>query len=265
MSKIKFYVTKNENFFIIFQYGKINEYITCLFIGVLMNRILFIFAFFLISSVFANEIDSEIQKYSLTQDRINEIGADILNYNKIPKRVVFAYNDTDKKRMLDIYGELTKRQVVVYDEYYKNASDDNELAGLLAREIALVIKSYKGMWGGRIDAMQIAASPKKFEVFADKRAVDFMVKAGYNPIALITYINKTCPQKRSDKISRTNLTSKRLAIIYEYITYKYPEFLENNEYENNKYYQNFLLNSLSNRALLNEKIKTKSTKELRYE
>ena len=159
----------------------------------------------------------------------------------------------------------TKRQVVVYGELYKNISDDNELAGMLAREIALVIKSYKGMWGGRIDAFQIALSSKKFEVFADKRAVDFMVRAGYNPIGLITYIHKTCPQKRSDKISRNNLTSKRLAIIYEYITYKYPQFLENNEYEDNKYYQNFLLTSLNNRLMLKEKIRTKSTGALKYE
>ena len=226
--------------------------------------IIVIFAF-LFAGVFANEIEAELQKYNSIQTRINDIGAEILNKNKITKRVVFAYNDLDKKRMLDIYDELTKRQVVVYGEQYKNISDDNELAAMLSREIALVIKSYKGMWGGRIDALQVALSSKKFEVFADKRAVDFMVNAGYNPLGLITYVNKTCPQKRSDRIARTNLTSKRLAIIYEYITYKYPEFLENNEYENNKYYQNFLLNSLNNRAMLKEKIRTKSTKELKYE
>lgn len=220
---------------------------------------------FLLLSVFANEIENELQKYNSIQSRIDNIGTDILNYNKIPKRMVFAYNDVDKKRMLDIYDELTKRQIIVYGEQYRNIADDNELAAMLAREIALVIKSYNGMWGGRIDAMQIALSSKKFEVFADKRAVDFMVNAGYNPLGLITYINKTCPQKRTDKISRSNLTSKRLAMIYEYITYKYPQYLESNEYENNKYYQNFLLNSLNNRAMLKEKIRTKSTKALKYE
>jgi len=206
-----------------------------------------------------------LQKYNLTQSRIDNVAANILNMNKIPKRIVFSYNDTDKKRVLDIYGELTKRQVVVYDELYRTVEDDNELAAMLAREIMLVVKSYNGMWGGRIDAMQIAFSPKKFEIAADKRAVDFMVKAGYNPLALITYINKTCPQKRSDKVGRTNLTSKRLAIIYEYITYKYPNQLVNNPYENNKHYQNFLLTSINNRSMLNEKIRTKSTKALKYE
>ena len=230
-----------------------------------MKKTILIISMFLFAGVFASEIEAELQKYNSIQSRINNVGMDILNKNKVPKRVVFAYNDTDKKRMLDIYDELTKRQVVVYDELYKAIEDDNELAAMLSREIALVIKSYNGMWGGKIDTLQVALSSKKFEVFADKRAVDFMINAGYNPLALITYINKTCPQKRSDKISRNNLTSKRLAIIYEYITYKYPQYLENNEYENNKYYQNFLLNSLDNRAKLKEKIRTKSTKALKYE
>lgn len=228
-----------------------------------------LFMFLLILPVFAKEeqkqIEDEIQKYNSIQTRIDNIGTDILNYNKIPKRVIFVYDDKNKKKTLDMYKEFTKRQVVVYDELYKKASDDNELAAMIAREIALVIKSYKGMWGGRIDAIQIALSSKKFEIFADKRAVDFMVNAKYNPLGLITFINKTCPQKRSDKISRSNLTSKRLALIYEYITYKYPEFLESKEYEDNKYYQNFLLTSLNNRAMLKEKIRTKSTKALKYE
>ena len=127
------------------------------------------------------------------------------------------------------------------------------------------MKSYSGMWGGRIDSLQIAASSKKFEVVADKRAVDYMIKANYNPLALIAHINKTCPQKRSDKISRHNLTSKRMMYIYEYITYKYPEILANNEYLNNKHYQNFLLTSVSNRGKLEEKIRTKSTKAIKYE
>ena len=53
--------------------------------------------------------------------------------------------------------------------------------------------------------------------------------------------------------------------IYEYITYKYPEILTNNEYLNNKHYQNFLLTSVSNRGKLEEKIRTKSTKAIKYE
>lgn len=212
-----------------------------------------------------NENETKLKNDNTIQTRIDEIGANLLNANKIQKRVVFAYDEKAKKRFLNIYDELTKRQVIIYGDLYKSIDDDNELAGMLAREISLIVKSYNGMWGGRIDAIQVGLSSKKFEVVADKRAVDYMVKAGYNPLGLITFINKTCPQKRSDKIARHNLTSKRLAIIYEYIAYKYPSYLESDEYENNKYYQNFLLTSLSNRAKLKEKMRTKSTKAIKYE
>ena len=92
-----------------------------------------------------------------------------------------------------------------------------------------------------------------------------MVNAGYNPVALITYIQKTSPQRRFDAISNHNLTSKRLAIIYEYIYVKYPYYLKNNEYIDNENYQNFLLTSRDNRRLLQEKIMTGSGERLKYE
>ena len=92
-----------------------------------------------------------------------------------------------------------------------------------------------------------------------------MVNAGYNPLGLITFIQKSCPQKRFDTISTQNLASKRLAIIYEYIYTKYPYFLANNAYIENEHYQNFLLSSQENRRMLQEKIKTGSKKELKYE
>ena len=212
-----------------------------------------------------NENETKLKNDNTIQTRIDEIGANLLNANKIQKRVVFAYDEKAKKRFLNIYDELTKRQVIIYGDLYKSIDDDNELAGMLAREISLIVKSYNGMWGGRIDAIQVGLSSKKFETVADKRAVDYMVKAGYNPLALIVYINKTCPQKRQNVIARHNLTSKRLARIYEYITYKYPEYLTDNEYINNQYYQNFLLNSVENRQKLQIKIKTNSTGEIDYE
>ncbi len=199
------------------------------------------------------------------QNRINSVGTNILNKNKIQKRVVFVYDTKEKKNTISIDKTLTKRQIIVYNGLYQYVETEDELAGMLAREISTAIKSYSGVWGGRIDSIEVFLGSKKFETVADKRAVDYMVRAGYNPLGLITFINKTCPQKHGDFIGRHNLTSKRLARLYEYITYKYPNYLENNKYINNKYYQNFLLASRYNRMLLQEKIRTRSTKELKYE
>lgn len=225
--------------------------------------ILALLILFLVAPAFSSEAD--LEKSNLIQSRIDNVGVKLLNLNKIQKRIVFTYNKTDKKKLLSTDKTLTKRQVVIYDELYQYVQTDDELAAVLAREISIAVKSYSGMWGGKLDSLQVALGSKKFEKVADKRAVDYMVNAGYNPLALIVLINKTCPQKRSDVISRHNLTSKRLARLYEYVTYKYPSYLENNEYINNEYYQNFLLTSVENRKMLEEKIKTNSTKELKYE
>ena len=209
--------------------------------------------------------DLNLEEINNIQTRIDSVGTNILNNNKISRRIVFTYDKRTKKKKLTTDKALTMRQVIIYDGLYNSVQTDDELAALISREISTVLKSYDGVWGGTIDSLQVALSSKKFETAADKRAVDFMVNAGYNPLALIVFINKTCPQKRFDKFSRHNLTSKRLARIYEYITFKYPQFLENNEYINNKYYQNFLLTSIANRKKLEEKIKYKSYEEIKYE
>ena len=210
-------------------------------------------------------VEQQLNTENTIQSRIDKIGTDILNYNKIPKRIVFTYDKKEKKSLLSTDKVLTKRQIIVYDGLYQSVQTDDELAAMLAREISTALKTYSGIWGGTLDTIQVALGSKKFETVSDKRAVDYMVNAGYNPLALIIYINKTCPQKRFDKFSRHNLTSKRLARIYEYITYKYPQYLEENEFINNEYYQNFLLTSVDNRRKLEEKIQNNSNEEIKYE
>ena len=215
------------------------------------------------SSSFADD-SAVINKTRDIQGHISDIGYKILNSNKIQARMIFVY-DSNKESKVHLDSGLTKRQIVVYDKKIQFAQNDDEIAGLLAREICKTAESYSGMGKGVVTSAQIKLAPKKYEIFFDKRAVDFMVTAGYNPLGLITYINKAYPQKRQDKIARTNLTSKRLANIYEYIYTKYPYFLKNNAYIKNEAYQNFLLNSTENRKELYNKIKSGSKKVINYE
>lgn len=239
----------------------------------MLKRIFILITLFFISNsgiLYASEtdlqsIEEKIEKEQTIQSQINDIGSKLLNANKIDKRIVFVYDENAKESFLKIDPSVTSRQVVVYGSAYKFVQNDDELAGFLARGILTALKSYDGYFNGYLSALQIKAAPKKFEIVADKRAVDYMVNAGYDPIGLITFIQKSCPQKRFDKISNKNLASKRLAIIYEYIYTKYPYFLFNNKYFENEHYQNFLLNSQNNRRMLLEKIKTGSKEELKYE
>ena len=197
------------------------------------------------------------------QDRISNIGFKLLNANKIDVRMAFVYNKKSPK--LKSEPALTRRQIVVYGDSIQFASDDNEIAAFLAREICKGAESYSGQMKGFVGSAQIKFAPKKYEMLFDKRAVDFMVKAGYNPLALITFINKSYEQKRFDRFSNHNLTSKRLANIYEYIYFQYPSFLANNEYIENEAYQHFLLSSIENRRKLQEKIRTGSKEKVKYE
>lgn len=197
------------------------------------------------------------------QKHISDIGFKLLNSNQIDVRMIFVYKDNESKIKLE--PGLMKRQIFVYDETLQFASNDDEIAAYIAREICKSAESYSGPFRGLVTSMQVKAAPKKYERFFDKRAIDFMVKAGYNPLGMITYINKSQPQKRYDAISRHNLTSKRLAHIYEYIYVKYPYYLKFNEYIENEAYQHFLLTSIDNRKKLHEKIKSGSTKAVDYE
>ena len=227
-----------------------------------MKRFLFVLALLLPLQVLAVD-ESVIEKENSIQKRIDEIGFKVLNGNKIEKRVVFSYAKDSK--LYKGVPEVTKRQIVIYDDAYRYTENDDEVAAMLSRKISDVVKSFDGAWGGFFDGAHVKMAPKKYEMVADKRAVDYMVNAGYNPIGLITYINKSCPQRRQDTISTNNLTSKRLAEIYEYIFVKYPYYLKNNTYLENEYYQNFLLTSIENRKKLEQKIKTNSREKVDYE
>lgn len=214
---------------------------------------------------FADE-DLHLEEDNKIQTRINQVGMKILNSNKLEQRVTFVYDELGKKNLLKADKALTKRQVIVFGSAYKNIETDDELAAYIAREIPAAIRSYDGLGHGWLSSFKMKAAPKKYELVFDKLAVDYMVKAGYNPLGLITYINKSFPQVRQDRFSSTNLTSKRLAYIYERIYTQYPSFLVNNAYIKNEYYQNFLLTSQSNREKVLEKVKNPVTaKGLKYE
>ena len=123
------------------------------------------------------------------QERINDVAFRILNANKIDKRIIFVYDDAAKKSLLKSLEDVTKRQIVLYEEDIQFIANEDELAGFLARGISMALKSYGGIWNGSLSSVQVKLAPKIYEIYADKRAVDFMVKAGYDPIGLITYIN----------------------------------------------------------------------------
>ena len=141
---------------------------------------------------------------------------------------------------------------------------DDELAGLLAHQISHGVDTYNGVLRGYISILNYWVAPNKYDLLADKRAVDYMVNAGYNPLGYIVILNKIMQQYRYDAFSNHTLITRRMMKIYEYIYTKYPSILVDNEYKDNVYYQNFLLISRNNRMLLKEHLKNGKVKNINY-
>ena len=198
------------------------------------------------------------------QQRMNEVGFRLLNTNRIEKRFMFMAINRVYTR--DIWTDVSSvnRIVWVKPTVLPYIDDDNELAAILSHSLAHGIDTYEGLFRGYISILNYWVAPNKYDLKADKMAVDFMVNAGYNPLAIITILNKIGKQYRYDILSNHTLVSRRMVLIYEYIYTKYPSILVGNDYKDNIYYQNFLLTSRNNRMKLLEKVKTGSTKKIKY-
>ncbi len=205
-----------------------------------------------------NMPNTEVRK--ITQ-KVDEIGFNILNSNGITKRMVFNFDTHNVKNAVTM---ATSREITMYKGLFNKLDSDDEIAAVLAHEISHGVDSYNGILRGTFSDWSYVFNPKKYEYKADKRAVDYMVNAGYNPVAFIVVMSRCFGQNRFDWHRTHPLSTRRMMEVYEYIYKKYPEFLANNSYKNNIYYQNFLLTSQENREKFQEKVKTGSKKRVKY-
>ena len=198
------------------------------------------------------------------QERMNSVGFNILNSNRIEQRLIFMVTNRiySRDRWADVSS--VNRTVWLKPCVLPYIDSDDELAGLLAHQISHGVDTYNGIFRGYISILNYWVAPNKYDLLADKRAVDYMVNAGYNPLGYITILNKIMQQYRYDIFSNHTLITRRMMLIYEYIYTKYPSILADNEYRDNIYYQNFLLISRRNRMMLRDKIQNGSKKKLHY-
>lgn len=193
---------------------------------------------------------------------VTKVGYTLLNANRIPHKMTFAVKVDKHANAWTYYSD---NEIVVTTSLLETVAKEDELAAILAHEISHGVDYRKGILKGYFSYLSAGLTPRKYEYKADKRAVDYLVKAGYNPLALIVSLNLIAPQARYEWCTKHPLTSRRMATIYEYIYAKYPQYLVNNEYKDNLVYQNFLLTSRENRAKLEQKIKNNSTKKVKYQ
>ena len=198
------------------------------------------------------------------QSRMNSVGFRILNSNRIEKR--FRFMAINRAYTRDFWTDVSSvnRTIWVKPVVIPYIDSDDELAAILSHSIAHGVDSYEGILRGYISILNYWVAPNKYDLKADKTAVDYMVNADYNPLAIITILNKIGKQYRYEIFSNHTLVSKRMMLIYEYIYTKYPHILVENSYKDNLYYQNFLLISRDNRMKLLKKIETNSKNKIKY-
>lgn len=227
-----------------------------------MKKILISFLLSLL--VIAPAFSWDVENTDQLQRRMNEVGFNILNSNRIEHRMIFMVINRvyTRDRWADVSS--VNRTVWIKPTILPYIDSDDELAGILAHQISHGVDTYDGILRGYLSILSYWVAPNKYDLLADKRTVDYMVNAGYNPLAYIVILNKIMQQYRYDIFSNHTLISRRMMNIYEYIYRKYPYILADNEYKDNVYYQNFLLTSRKNRYMLQEKIESGSKAKLRY-
>lgn len=159
------------------------------------------------------------EKTGRAEQKVTSVGYKILDANGLKRSPIFIFR---MQNLLNAWAQPTK-DINISANFLNYIDNDDELAAILSHEIAHSQEYYKGFI--KIAAMNL--NSKKYEFKADALAIDYMVKAGYDPIAAITIINKIAGEPLWDWgfTSTHPKGSRRLLAMYKYIYTKYPQYL----------------------------------------
>ncbi len=173
------------------------------------------------------------QKTGKAQEKVSSIAKVLIVKNKIDKRVpVIVTSSKDVNASTNTY---TKR-IEIYSGILGLIDNDDELAFVLGHEMAHAIEAYDGPFKIIVNTW----NSKSYEYKSDAKAIDLMVKAGYDPVSAIIMGNKLFEEPLSDWgfLSTHPKGSKRLLAMYKYIYKKYPQYLAGAK-TNDAYFKNF--------------------------
>ena len=190
------------------------------------------------------------------QAKVNNIGTKLLLANDINDFVRFSVSRKEAVNATTNYNNV----INVYKGLLEYVETEDELAYVIGHELGHVYKNdvrtaviRRGVAIGTILAGAIVAGTsgtsagrntggglilagtggglvdrkltKGQERRADLSGIDFMVKAGYNPLAAISMMNKIL-NRRWDILSDHPSGDKRIIYAYDYIAQKYPKYLD---------------------------------------
>lgn len=185
-------------------------------------------------AVFAEDWDS-----AAAIKRVNTIGTKILTANNIQQPIEFKVSDQED---INAYANLEK-EVYVYKGLLQYVDNDTELAAVISHEIGHILNGHCAKQGVLNTGIQVLANKasekvngtavavaqqltvskisRTDEFEADLTGVDIMSKAGYNPLAMISVLNKICGNY-IDILQTHPSGEKRLMNIYNYVDYNNP-------------------------------------------
>lgn len=179
--------------------------------------------------------------------RVNRIGQALLTKNNLPTKITFKVLETD-----DVNAFATAdKEIYVYTGLLKFVSNDDELAGVIGHEIGHIINRHSAKQtvanavtstaianvkinklnpvytnaikntAGVANNLTMLKLSRVEEYEADITGVDLMTKAGYNPLAMVSFLFKL-GGSYADFTSTHPSSDKRTMYMYDYITYTYP-------------------------------------------
>ncbi len=182
------------------------------------------------------------------EKKVYQVGHQIIEANHIKTQISFFVMNAKEP---NAGAESFTDTVVVYKPILKYIESDDELAAILSHEISHILHhdSQRGflkrtlvdsllagyafshhvyvsplqrLFGGHM----MAAGQRKEESEADATGVDLMVKAGYNPMAMVSIFSKITNDGSWYVMHDHPWGSKLQAAILKIIATKYPQFLE---------------------------------------
>lgn len=187
-------------------------------------------------------------------ERVKKIGTNLLSKNSLPTQISFKVAETDEINAF-ASGE---NELCVYTGLLNYVEDDDELAGVIAHEIGHILNNHVAkqsiastfssnvIANANIDErvktgmavannLSLLKMSRTQENEADVTGVDLMVRAGYNPLAMVSVLYKISGNY-IDILQTHPSGDKRTMYIYDYITYAYPSKLKTN-YKSDSYTQ----------------------------
>jgi len=197
--------------------------------------LLILLMFFSIGFVQATDWDS-----AAALNRVNTIGKKILTANNVNYAIEFKVSDVAD---VNAYANINK-EIYVYRGLLEYVDNDEELAGVISHEMGHIINGHCAKQGVLDAGISTLASKvnlnstvssvgqslistkisRSDEFEADLTGVDLMAKANYNPLAMVSLLNKISGNY-FDVLSTHPSGEKRILNVYNYIDYNYNSYI----------------------------------------